>query len=66
VDRVLSVALADAKTGKILEHVTATRNHPFFVSGKGWVPAGALAIGNSIVTRAGYASANCQNLLASI
>jgi hypothetical protein len=47
------VTLADSKTGKVLEMITTTRNHPFYVSGKGFVPAGGLAVGNAIVTRAG-------------
>ena len=33
--------------------VTTTQAHLFFVEGKGFVPAGHLAIGNAIVTRAG-------------
>ena len=45
--------LADAKSGRVVETITGTRRHPFYVKGKGFVPAGALAIGNSIVTRAG-------------
>ena len=55
VDLVLAVTLTDAKTGEVKETITATRDHPFYVEGKGFVPAGALAIGNSIVTRAGPA-----------
>ena len=52
-DVVVAVTLADAKTGEAKETITASREHPFYVDGKGFVPAGALAIGNSIVTRAG-------------
>ena len=52
-DVVVAVPLADAKTGEAKETITASREHPFYVEGKGFVPAGALAIGNSIVTRAG-------------
>jgi RHS repeat-associated protein len=52
-DHLITVALADAKSGKIVETLQATRNHPFFVDGKGWTPAGGLAIGNGIVTRDG-------------
>lgn len=33
--------------------VETTAEHPFYVDGKGWTPAGQLAIGNAIVTRAG-------------
>ena len=54
-DVVLAVTLADAKTGQAVETLTATRLHPFAVEGKGFVPAGGLAVGNSIVTRAGPA-----------
>jgi len=35
------------------ESISSTPNHPFYVDGKGFVPAGRLAIGNAIVTRAG-------------
>ena len=55
VDLTLSVSLADWKTHKIVETITATREHPFYVQGKGFVPAGGLAVGNAIVTRAGPA-----------
>ena len=51
----LTVTLADKQTGKVVETLQTTRQHPFFVAGKGWVPAGGLAIGNAIVTRAGPA-----------
>ena len=51
----LTVALADAKTRKVVERITASREHPFYVRGKGFVPAGGLAVGNAIVTRAGPA-----------
>ena len=33
--------------------VETTPEHPFYVEGTGWTPAGRLAIGNTIVTRAG-------------
>ena len=55
VDRVLTVALVDADTHKVVEKITATREHPFYVRGKGFIPAGGLAVGNAIVTRAGPA-----------
>jgi len=55
VDKVLTVALADAKTHKVVERITATREHPFYVRRKGFTPAGGLAVGNAIVTRAGPA-----------
>ncbi len=49
---VVSVALYDAKTGAS-ETLTCTPEHPFFVPNQGWVEAGSLGIGTSIVTRAG-------------
>ncbi len=33
--------------------IETTPEHPFYVEGTGWTPAGRLAIGNAIVTRAG-------------
>ena len=51
----LTVTLADKRTGRVVETLQTTRQHPFWVAGKGWVPAGGLAIGNAIVTRAGPA-----------
>ena len=50
---VITVTLADAQSGKVVESITASPEHPFFVEGKGFVPAGQLALGNAIVTRAG-------------
>jgi hypothetical protein len=50
---VVTIALANAKTGSVVEQITATREHPFFVEGQGFVPAGGLTVGNAIVTRAG-------------
>jgi hypothetical protein len=55
VAKVLAISLADAKTRKVVETITASREHPFYVRGKGFVPAGGLAVGNAIVTRAGPA-----------
>jgi RHS repeat-associated protein len=49
----VTISLADAKTGRVVDAVTATREHPFYVAGVGFVAAGRLAIGNAIVTRAG-------------
>jgi len=51
---VVTVSLADSKTSKI-ETITCTPDHPFFVPGSGWVEAGSLGIGTSIVSRAGPA-----------
>ena len=53
-DQVLTLALTDPKTGR-QEQITTTGEHPFFVDGKGFVKAGDLGIGTSIVTRAGPA-----------
>jgi hypothetical protein len=49
----LQLHLADARTGKVSLVLVATLNHPFYVTGKGWVDAAKLGIGTSIVTRAG-------------
>ena len=51
---VVDVTLHDAKTGKA-ETLTCTPEHPLFVPGSGWVEAGSLGIGTSIVSRAGPA-----------
>jgi RHS repeat-associated protein len=53
VSAVVTLTLADAKSGQVVQTLTATPTHPFFVQGKGFVEAGRLAIGNAIVTRAG-------------
>ncbi|MBC7804522.1 MAG: hypothetical protein H7145_00025 [Akkermansiaceae bacterium] len=52
-DHLLVVELASSKNGKVVETLRTTRQHPFYVDGKGWLPAGGLAVGNAIVTRAG-------------
>jgi len=49
---VVTVAFHDAKTDQS-ETLTCTPEHPFSVQGQGWVEAGSLGIGTSIVTRAG-------------
>lgn len=50
----ITIEIADAKTGKVVETITGTPNHPFFVGEKeGWVPMGELGIGTHLVTRAG-------------
>jgi len=49
---VLTLSLTDAKTGH-QEQITTTDEHPFYVAGTGFVKAGDLGIGTSIVTRAG-------------
>ena len=52
---VYHLELADSKTGKIVERIGVTSEHPFYVEGKGFVPVKSLGIGTSIVTRAGPA-----------
>jgi hypothetical protein len=49
----LVLALADRATGKVVETITTTPEHPFHVVGKGFTAAINLALGNAIVTRAG-------------
>ena len=49
----IAITLTDGLTGQVVERIEATRQHPFYVEGKGFVPAGGLAVGNAIVTRAG-------------
>ena len=51
---VVTVSLTDAKTGKT-EALTCTPEHPLFVTGRGWMEAGSLGIGSSLVSRAGPA-----------
>ena len=45
--------MTGSKLGKNLPSIETTGEHPFYVQGEGFVPAGRLAIGNAIVTRAG-------------
>ena len=49
----VTIEVADAVSGKVVDTITGTPNHPFYVRGKGWVPLGQLGIGTSLVTRAG-------------
>lgn len=51
--QVLTLAFTDPKTGLSAEQIICTPGHPFYVDGKGFVLAGQLGIGTSIVTRAG-------------
>ena len=39
----------------VAETITCTPEHPLFVQGQGWVEAGSLGIGTSLVSRAGRA-----------
>ena len=49
----LSLTFEDGET------IETTGEHPFYVEGEGFTPAGRLAIGNAIVTR-GANDAACQ------
>lgn len=49
----VAVTFLDFKTGKVAEAMTCTSEHPIFVQGKGWVPAGMLMPGDPVVTRDG-------------
>ena len=51
---IVDVMLHDARTGKA-ETLTCTPEHPLYVQGQGWVEAGSVGIGTSIVSRAGPA-----------
>jgi len=51
---VVTVSLQDANTGQT-ESLTCSPEHLFFVQGQGWVEAGSLGIGTSIVSRTGPA-----------
>ena len=51
---IVDVTLHDARTGKA-ETLTCTPEHPLYVQGQGWVEAGSVGIGTSIVSRAGPA-----------
>ena len=51
---VVDITPHDARTGKA-ETLTCTPEHPLYVQGQGWVEAGSLGIGTSIVSRAGPA-----------
>ena len=48
--RTLSLSFDDGET------IETTGEHPFYVAGEGFTPAGRLSIGNAIVTRAGPAT----------
>jgi RHS repeat-associated protein len=50
---VLSFGELGDTSGKIVETIRCTVEHPFYVDGKGWVGAKDLGIGTEIVTRAG-------------
>jgi hypothetical protein len=52
----VTVEFADAKTGQVVDTVTGTPEHPFYVSGRGMTALGSLGIGTLVVTRAGPAA----------
>jgi len=58
--QVLTLTLSDPKTGLPVEHLVCTPEHPFYVDGKGFVLAGDLGIGTSLVTRAGPCLTLCS------
>jgi Pretoxin HINT domain len=64
VSDVVTVEFADKVTGKVVEVLTGTLEHPFMTLG-GWVGMGSLGIGTEILTRAGprlvVKSVNCQH-----
>lgn len=45
----------DADSDGVIEWVTATDGHPFWVDGGGWTDAGDLAVGDVLVSEAGSA-----------
>ena len=51
----VTVTTADAVTHKTVDTLTCTPEHPFRTQDAGWVLAGNLAVGTSILTRAGPA-----------
>jgi len=52
-DGLVTVALADPTTGEVVETISATAEHPFFVEGVGWVELGQVGVGTEIVTHTG-------------
>ena len=59
----VTIEVADAASGKVVDTITGTPNHPFYVPGKGWVPLGQLGIGTSLVARAGGNNSNGVGLV---
>ena len=51
--QLVTAELADPKSGKIVETLTGTPNHPIYMEGRGWVALGELGIGTSVVTHDG-------------
>jgi hypothetical protein len=52
-EHLVTVDLADPRAGQVVESITATPEHPFYVQGQGFQPLGSLGISVSTVTRAG-------------
>ncbi|MDE2126011.1 MAG: hypothetical protein KGJ62_05415 [Armatimonadetes bacterium] len=53
VPQILRVTLTAPGSRKPVETLLCTRQHPFYVAGKGFLDAGELALGTSIITGAG-------------
>jgi RHS repeat-associated protein len=50
---VTTITLSDPRTQRRAIELTCTPDHPIYVPDLGFVPAGRLAVGNAVVTRAG-------------
>ncbi len=50
---VIKVFLSSDAPSPVIEEITATPEHSFYVAGRGFIPLGTLGIGTEIVTRAG-------------
>ena len=51
----IEIELADVETGKVVDSIKGTPEHPFFVEGGGTVPLGKLEVGAKVVTHTGTA-----------
>ena len=51
---IMTIHFASPKTGKEVETVVCTPEHPFYGPAKEWVPAGMLLIGDNIVAENGH------------
>jgi len=51
--RVLEIGLAECKSHRQVDSLTVTREHPIYIEGRGFVPAGELKVGNKIKSRFG-------------
>ncbi len=59
-EQMVTVTLSSGEQGEKAERIVCTDNHPFFVPGKGWTPAGMLCIGTAIAPRAGPRTAGVE------